>query len=67
MVPDRAVLTVTKHDGRWAVEYEGAFFGHTADKDEARATANKRARQMQDTGTPCLVRVSGEHGFFAGA
>ena len=67
MVPDRAVLTVMRHDGLWAVEHEGDYFGHSADKDVARASANKKARQMQDGGTPCLVRVSGEHGFFAGA
>lgn len=64
---ERLVLTVCRHDGAWAVEEEGRYFGHTADKDIARASANKRARQMQDDGRPCLVRVSGEHGFYAPA
>jgi hypothetical protein len=48
------------------VEEEGAYFGHSRDKEIARAFATKRARHMQDEGRPCLVRVSGEHGFYAG-
>ena len=61
---DRAVLTVLRHDGGWAVEHEGEHFGHSADKEVAKASAHKRARQMQDGGRPCQVRVTGEHGFF---
>ena len=61
---DRAVLTVLRHDGAWAVEHEGEHFGHSSDKEVAKASAHKRARQMQDGGRPCQVRVSGEHGFF---
>jgi hypothetical protein len=63
-VPDRAVFTVTPHDGRWAVEHDGEYFGHSADKEIAKAYANKRARQYQDGGRPCLVRVFGEQGFY---
>lgn len=62
---DRAVLTVLRHDGGWAVEHEGQHFGHSGDKEVAKASAHKRAREMQDGGKPCQVRVSGEHGFFA--
>lgn len=62
---DRAVLTVLRHDGGWAVEHEGEHFGHSGDKEVAKASAHKMARQMQDGGKPCQVRVSGEHGFFA--
>jgi len=61
----RLILTVCRHDGAWAVEEEGRFFGHSIDKDIAKASANKRARQVQDEGRLCQVRVSGEHGFFA--
>jgi hypothetical protein len=64
MVPDRAVLTVVRHDGLWAVELDGHFFGHSIDKEIAKAAASKKARQMQDGGRPCQVRISGEHGFF---
>jgi len=64
---DRETLTVARHDGRWAVEHEGAFSDHTPDKEEAKAAANKRARALQDSGRPCQVRVSGEQGFFADA
>jgi hypothetical protein len=63
---DRMVLTVCRHGDGWAVEEDGRYFGHSTDKDVAKATANKRARQMQDEGCPCQVRVSGEHGFYAG-
>jgi hypothetical protein len=62
---DRAVLTVLRHDGGWAVEHEGEHYGHSGDKEVAKACAHKMARQMQDGGKPCQVRVSGEHGFFA--
>ena len=63
ITPERAVLTVAKHDGQWAVELEGEYFGHSADKEETKATATKKARQMFDDGKPCQVRVSGENFF----
>lgn len=64
-IRDRIVFTVAPHEGAWAVEQDGAFTDHTPNKEEAKAAANKRARAAQDQGRPCLVRVSGEHGFFA--
>lgn len=60
----RSVLSVVRHDGSWAVELEGGYFGHSQDKEVAKAAANKHARQMQDEGHACQVRVYGEHGFF---
>ncbi len=62
---DRAVLTVTPRDGGWAVELDGDVFDHSPDKDIARAAANRRARQIQDGGRACQVRVYGEHGFWS--
>ena len=67
MVPDRAVLSVMRHEGVWRVEHEGETFGHSADKEIAKAAAHRRARQMQDSGRACQVRVFGEHGFWAAA
>ena len=64
MIIDRAVLTVRLHDGLWVVELDGEVFGQSFDKEVSKAAANKRARQVQDGGRPCQVRVSGEHGFF---
>lgn len=64
---DRAVLTVVRHEGSWAVELEGEFFGQSIDKEVAKAAANRRAREIQDGGRPCQVRVSGEHGYFDAA
>jgi hypothetical protein len=62
---DRETVTVSRHEGRWAVEHQGVFTDHTAEKEEAKAAANKRARVLQDQGRACQVRVTGEHGFFA--
>jgi hypothetical protein len=64
MAVERSVFTVIRHDGQWAVEHEGDYFGHSIDKEVAKAHANKRARATQDAGRPCQVRVSGEMGFF---
>jgi hypothetical protein len=63
MISDRAVLTVTRREGSWVVELDGQVFGQSIDKEIAKATANKRAREMQDSGHACQVRVSGELGF----
>jgi hypothetical protein len=64
-VVERCVFTVIRHDGVWAVESAGEFFGHSVDKEVAKAAANKRARVVQEGGRPCQVRVSGETGFYA--
>ena len=61
---DRAVFTVTRHNGGWAVEYGGQFFGQSPDKEIARAEAVKRMRALHDGGRACQIRVVGEHGFF---
>lgn len=66
MLPDRAVLNVVRHNHLWAVEHEGDHFGHAADKEVVKATANKRARDLQDRGQACQVTVVGENGFFPG-
>lgn len=64
MVVDRAVLTVGFADGVWVVEHDGQLFGHSPDKEIAKAAANRQARSMQDGGRPCQVRVRGENGFW---
>jgi hypothetical protein len=66
MVPDRAVLTVGRHNGSWAVEFDGQLFGHSTDREVSKAAANKRARQIVDAGRACQVRVTGETGYFDG-
>jgi hypothetical protein len=62
-IMNRAVLSVTRSDGVWSVEHEGKSFGHSNDKEVAKAAANRRAREMQDGGTPCQVKIWGEIGF----
>ena len=64
-LPDRAVLTVTQYEGGWRVEHDGRQFGHSPDKEIAKAAANRQAREMFDAGRACAVRVFGEHGFGA--
>lgn len=64
---DRTVLTVTRHDGGWAVEREGDFFGQSSDKEAAKAAANREARRLIDEGRACQVCISGETGFFTRA
>jgi hypothetical protein len=63
--PDRAVLTVTRTEGMWSVEHEGRHFGVSCDKEIAMAAANRQAREWQDSGRACRVRVAGEPGFWA--
>jgi hypothetical protein len=65
--PERLTFTVARHDGGWAVEHEGSYHDHTPDKEIAKAAAHKRARAASDAGQACLVRVTGEHGFYSPA
>lgn len=59
----RTIFAVVEHGKGWAVESGGQILDRRADKDEAKAAAHRRARSFQDSGRPCMVRVSGEHGF----
>lgn len=60
---DRIVITVCRNDGLWAAEEAGVFFGASADKDIAKASAARRARERMQQGYACQIRISGEHGF----
>ena len=62
---DRTILTVARHDNGWSVELDGVHFGQSIDKEVAKAAATRRARDLQDGGRPCQIRISGEHGFWA--
>jgi len=61
---ERAVLTVLRHAGGWAVEHNGEHFGHSPDKEIAKASAHKRAREIVTAGGGAQVLVYGEHGLF---
>lgn len=41
---DRAVFTVTPHAGGWAVEHEGAYLDLSNKREDAVASASRRAR-----------------------
>ena len=64
MPSERAVFTVRRHNGMWAVEHDGDHFGHSPEIEVARAQAAKRMREYQDTGRACQVRIQGESGYF---
>ena len=57
---DRTVFTVLRNGGVWAVEHDGGYFGHSSDKEIAKAYAFKRAREIVDGGGGAQVRVQGE-------
>jgi hypothetical protein len=60
---ERTVFTVVRDGDAWAVELAGAYFGHAADKEVARASAHKSAREVVDRGGAAEVRVQGEVAF----
>jgi hypothetical protein len=61
---ERTVLTVSPHEGGWAVEQDGAYSDQSANKEEAKAAATKQARRLIDSGKPCQVVVAGDVGYF---
>lgn len=61
----RTLFTVLKDERGWVVESAGKILDRRVNKDEAKAAAHRRARTCQDAGKPCMVRISGEHGFVA--
>jgi hypothetical protein len=58
-------LTVSRSEGVWRVEHDGEHFGHSREKEVAKAAAHRHARSLQDGGRPCQVQVSGEYGYAA--
>ena len=62
--PERAILTVSRQGDGWVVEHDGSQFGRSRDKEVAKASAHKRARELLSKGHGCEVRVFGENGFF---
>lgn len=60
---DRIIITVCRSGSLWAAEEGGVFFGASVEKDIAKASAAKRAREHMQQGHACQIRVSGENGF----
>lgn len=60
---DRTVFTVMRDSGSWAVEFQGAYFGHASEKEVAKAFALKKAREVIDGGGAAQVRMHGEGGY----
>ena len=57
---ERTILTVTPCGGAWAVEQDGALFGHSPDKEVAKANAHKRAVEIVQSGGGAQVLIHGE-------
>lgn len=47
-------------EGVWLVEHNGERFGRSPEKAVAQAYAHKHAREMQDAGRACQLRIQGE-------
>jgi hypothetical protein len=59
-VLERTIFTVLRDGAAWAVESEGNLFGHSSDKEVAKAYAHKRAREVMDAGGAVQVHIQGE-------
>jgi len=57
----RSVFNVVRAGDAWAVEHDGGVFGHSADKEVAKAFAHKRARDIVDRGGAVQICVHGEN------
>lgn len=60
---ERIVFSVAPYQGGWAVESEGAYFDPSDSKEEAEASAHRRARACLDAGRPSSVQVRGSRSF----
>jgi len=60
---DSAVFTVLRLGNAWAVECQGEVFGHAASQETARASAQRRAREVVDGGGAARVHIAGERLF----
>jgi hypothetical protein len=60
---ERAVFCVVQRGGAWAVEHDGRLFDRSASREEALASASRRARASNEKGRPSQIRIEGEHGF----
>ena len=64
MTPSRAVFTVTRVDGGWAVEHGGEHFDHCRTREEATASATRRANVSQNAGPPSKIVFADEPAFY---
>ena len=57
---ERTVFTVARDGHAWRVEWDGEAFGHSLEKEVAKAHAHKRAREVVDAGGAVQISVQGE-------
>lgn len=60
----RAVFTVMRLDQGWAVEHEGEYFDRCKTREEASASATRRANRSQNAGRPAKIVFGDEPAFF---
>jgi len=59
------VFTVCRHLDGWAVRHDGTYSDPSESREEAMASANRRARATITLGRPSRVTVSDEPGFLS--
>ena len=62
----RAVFTVTQRPPRWAVDHAGVELDSHKTREEAMASATRRANASQNAGAPAQIRFADEPGFWLG-
>ncbi len=67
VIQPRIILNVTCRERIWRVEHGDDAFGHSTEKEIARAAAMRRARELHDGGGSCQIVVHGEQIRWGGA
>ena len=60
----RAVFKIMQLDGGWAVEHEGHHFDRCRTREEATASATRRANRAQNEGKPAKIIFADEPSFY---
>jgi hypothetical protein len=59
----RAVFTIMRFEGGWAVEHDGEYLDRCRTREEATASATRRANLSQNAGRPSKIVVADEPTF----
>ena len=59
----RAIFTITRLNDGWAVEHGGEHFDRCKTREEATASATRRANRSQNDGRPSKIVFADEPGF----
>jgi len=62
----RAIFTVARRPVGWTVEHAGEDFGSFKTREEATASATRRANASQNAGAPAQIQFADEPSFSRG-